>query len=239
MTFNDAAGTGFTDGTKIATLTPTSFTASNFLDSHHGGRRPQRESCDVQHDDFGFLGNNQAAPASIRRGQRLHGHQPNAVAAPHWLQRPSFFQPPGGTPTLVASVFQSNLAAPFGSQQSPSLLFTSPITLATVAPNIGPNSPATINGVLPAGTHDLQLAVAGITQSFRGRGPRARLDDPDGPGRRRRPGRRPPHAGPGRLTRPSPGPPFDTFAKRPPSGGLFFGDVLSLISRRVHMLTYL
>jgi len=146
VTFNSAAGTGYTTGTKIATLTPTVFTGSDFTDSTAvaGGLKP-----------FNTTGQGNQSGTGLSTQGSGHTGINNVVDAGY---NTSFFQPPSGTPTLVASVFQSNLAAPFGSQQSPSLQFTNPVTNAIVLPVIGAT-----NGVSGP---DFQLLVSGITNDF-------------------------------------------------------------------------
>ena len=144
VVFNDAAGTGFTAGLKIATLSPTSFTSSNFTDQTAGGG--------VATQPFNTTGAGNGLTATSHVGAGTTGIN-NDVSS----YNPAFFQPPTGSPTLVSSIFNSNLAAPFGAV-SPSLLFTNPISSVVFAPNIG-----TVNG----GTGpDFQLQVSGFTQSF-------------------------------------------------------------------------
>jgi len=149
VTFNSAAGTGYTSGIKIATLNPSNFTGSDFQDTTTtagGPNAPQQ---------FNTTGQGKQSGTGFSDVGSGHTGINNTIPAGGY--NASFFQPTGGTPTLVASVFQSNLAAPFGSQQSPSLQFVDPFG-GTINPNIG-----AVNG---NSGPDIQLLVSGITNEF-------------------------------------------------------------------------
>jgi hypothetical protein len=141
VVFNVANGTGFAVGTKIATLTPTSYVGSTFTDNVTSGFVPFNQS---------GAGNGQGAQSVSGSGTTTLN---NTVATAN----PLFFNPPGGFPAGTTSIFGAGLQAP-PSSVSAALQFTNPITSATITPNIG-----AINGVTGP---DLQLQVNGFTQSF-------------------------------------------------------------------------
>jgi len=144
VTFNDAQGTGFTDGTLIATLTPTSFISSDFTDATQGGGKPVRP--------FNTTGAGNGLGSTADQGTGSTGIN---LTVNSYL--PNFFQPPTGTPTLVSSITNNNLTSFFDAIPA-SLRFTNPITSAIIVPNIGAN-----NGTSGP---DFQLQVSGFTQSF-------------------------------------------------------------------------
>jgi len=151
VTFNDAAGTGFTAGTEIARLSPISFTGSNFTNQSAGGG-----AAIVPFNQTG-AGNGQNAQSITGAGGTGVFATTQAFGTNPLGYNVAFFQPPTGTPQLVSSLFNSNLATPF-SALSPSLLFTNPITGVTIAPTIGAT-----NGITGP---DVQFQVSGITQTF-------------------------------------------------------------------------
>jgi len=149
VSFNDALGTGFTNGTLIASLTPTGFGAGGSSFTQQPGTVPVFNPFPVGNKPF---------PPSIPSINGFGGSQVVSTVNPGY--NVAFFQPngtPPGTPTLVSSIFNSNLSAPFDAI-APSSLFTNPITSATITPQIG-----AINGVSGP---DVQFQVSGFTQSF-------------------------------------------------------------------------
>jgi len=146
VTFNDAAGTGFTAGTVIATLTPTTFTSSNFTDATQGGGKPTTQ--------FNLTGAGKNVGPGFTADQ---GTGSTGIGLTVDSTNNAFFQPPTGNPKLVSSITNNNLATVFDSVP-PSLLFTNPVTSATFASNIGTN-----NGTSGP---DVQFQVSGYTQSF-------------------------------------------------------------------------
>jgi len=137
VVFNDSTGTGFTAGTVIMSLNPTSFTLSQFATS----------SATTTFNTSGLPGNNSGT------GTAVVGTGSTGINLGVTSSNSSFFI----TQPLVSSVFNSNLASAFDTV-APSTAFTNPITSATVTPNIG-----AINGLSGP---DIQLQVSGITQSF-------------------------------------------------------------------------
>jgi hypothetical protein len=153
VVFNDAAGTGFTAGIKIATISPSNVTGSGFLNSTvtEGGPDP------VGTFNHTGAGNNSGT------GKSDQGSGSTSITNGVVAYNAAFFQPPTGSPTLVSSIFNANLS-PIFDAVSPSLLFTNPITNVSFAPNIG-----AVNGEGggPGGPpFDFQLEVSGFTQSF-------------------------------------------------------------------------
>jgi PEP-CTERM motif len=150
VVFNDAAGTGFTAGTKIATIVPQIFNSSGFLNQTFGGG-----AGDQPFNTSGLGGNNSGS------GNAVVGGGSTTVLNGVVSYDSAFFQPPSGTPILTTSIFKSNLSSIFDSI-APSLLFTNPITSATIVPHIG-----MVNGGNGATDGpDFQLQVSGFTQSF-------------------------------------------------------------------------
>lgn len=145
VSYNDAAGTGFTNGVEIARLNPTSFTGSNFTNQSTGG------GAAIQPFNRTGQGNGQNAQSIVGSGSTGANSNVNML-------NPNYFQPPTGLPVLGTSIFNSNLATPFANGASPSFLFTNPITGAIITANIG----AVNGGTGP----DVQFLVSGITQGF-------------------------------------------------------------------------
>jgi hypothetical protein len=138
VVFNDAAGTGFTAGTIIASLTPTNLISSSFQNSTAAKGFATFNQTGAGNTDATGL-------AATGSGGTQLGLNVNSF-------NPAFFQSP-----ITASLFNSSLSAVFDAV-SPSLLFTSPNGGASFAPNIG-----AINGITGP---DVQFQFTGITQSF-------------------------------------------------------------------------
>jgi len=141
VVFNDAAGTGFTAGQIIMSLTPASLNGSNFTTD---GTTRAFNTTGAGKSDGSGLAVNGTGSTSLNANVRL----------PYDA---SFFQPPSGTPILTSSIVSSNITSFFDSV-SPSLLFTNLFTNTTFTANIG-----AING---QSGPDIQLQVSGFTQSF-------------------------------------------------------------------------
>ena len=138
VVFNDAAGTGFTAGTIIASLTPTNLISSSFENS-------TADKGFATFNQTGAGNNDSTGLAATGSGGTQLGLAVNSF-------NPAFFQSP-----ITTSLFNSSLSAGFDAV-SPSLLFTSPNGGASFAPNVG-----AINGVTGP---DVQFQFTGITQSF-------------------------------------------------------------------------
>jgi len=158
VTFNDAAGTGFTDGRVIASLDPTSFTSSQFTNASGPNlNAPLRQF-------------NQTGAGNGTLAQSVQGTGSTGINNGVLSYDPLFFNPPTGNPRLVSSIFNANLSAIFDAV-SPSLRFrdpnATPGVLGTILPVIGPNSPGTGAGAINGQTGpDFQFQVSGFTQSF-------------------------------------------------------------------------
>jgi hypothetical protein len=153
VVYSDSAGTGFTAGTKIATISPTNVTGSGFLNSTVTEGGP---------DPLGTF-NHTGAGNNSGTGKSDQGSGSTSITNSVVAYNAAFFQPPTGLPTLVSSIFNASLS-PIFDAVSPSLQFTNPITNASFAPNIG-----AVNGEGggPGGPpFDFQLEVAGFSQSF-------------------------------------------------------------------------
>jgi len=139
VVFNDAAGTGFTAGTVIASLNPNRLISSQFTDTTalNGTTRFNQTGA----------GNNSGT------GQTNQGSGSTNLSSAVTSSLSNFFvsQP------LVSSLLNSNLSSVFDSV-SPSLQFTDLTTGTTFAPRIGAT-----NGVSGP---DFQIQVAGFVQSF-------------------------------------------------------------------------
>ena len=138
VTFNDGDGTGFTDGTKIASLTATSFVSSQFSQNNNLGLTT-----------FNPNGTNGYASGA----QSVQGSGSSDISGSVSSYNSSFFT----TPMLSTSLVNLNVSAVFDSI-SASALFTNAVTNASVTPNIG-----AVNGVSGP---DFQFQVSGFTQSF-------------------------------------------------------------------------
>jgi len=144
VTFSDAKGTGFTDGTLIASLKPSLFISSQFTDATQGGGLPTTK--------FNQVGAGNGLNATADQGSGS-----SDILSSVTSYNKAFFQPPSGNPLLVSSIANFNVSSVFDAI-APSLLFTNPTTSATFAPNIGSN-----NGTSGP---DFQFQVSGFTQSF-------------------------------------------------------------------------
>jgi len=140
---NDATGNGFVTATsvEIARLNPTSFINSSFIN---------------QSPPKALVPFNPSNATDTRLA--IQGNGATGINNSVTTYLPNFFQPPTGTPTLVSSIFNSNLSS-FFDAVPPSALFRNLITSATFAPVTGP-----VNGQAPG--PDFQLQVSGYTESF-------------------------------------------------------------------------
>jgi len=137
VVFNDAAGTGFNVGTEIARITPSSFTASQF----------STPGTLAQFNQSGLGGNNSTT------GLAVTGNGSTGINNVVNTTNPGFFV----TQPLFTSIFNANISSVFDAVP-PALLFTNPITSATIVPRIG-----AINGTSGP---DIEFQVSGFTQSF-------------------------------------------------------------------------
>lgn len=146
VTYNNSAGTGFTDGTVILTKTPTSFNGANFTDT-------------TKLNGASLTSFNQTSspypPSPTATADRGAGAASINLAVNS--SDSHFFQPPGGQPLLSTSINASNEQS-FFDVVPPSVLFTNLVTNTTLGPNIGSN-----NGTSGP---DFQFQVSGITESF-------------------------------------------------------------------------
>jgi hypothetical protein len=137
VVFNDAAGTGFTAGTLIASLNPTSFNGSNFTNSGNTG----------PFNSTGTPGNNSGTgTAAVGTGSTGINNSVLTSNSAYFLTQP-----------LLSSVFLTSLSTQFDAVP-PSRLFTNPLTNTTITPVIG-----AVNG---NSGPDIQSQSAGFTQSF-------------------------------------------------------------------------
>jgi len=161
VVFNDAAGTGFTAGTVIATINPSSFISSDFTNA--SGPNANKPLVDFNQTTAGNDSTTGLATQGSGSTNLLNTTSLN-------LYNHAFFNPPSGLPELVTSIFNTNLNSVFDAV-SPSLRFTNPITNTTLvsvmAGGVGPNSfnIGAVNG-LPTSGPDFQLQSSGFTQSF-------------------------------------------------------------------------
>jgi len=141
VTFNDAAGTGFTDGTLIASLNPSRLISSQFTDTTSTNGLTQFNRTNA--------GNNSGS------GQTTQGSGSTNLASNVLSTNPAFFI----TQPLLSSLLNSNLSSVFDAVP-PSVRFTDILggTTTTRTPNIG-----AING---RSGPDFQIQVSGFTQSF-------------------------------------------------------------------------
>jgi hypothetical protein len=146
VTYNNSAGTGFTDGTTILTKTPTSFNGANFTDT-------------TKSSGASLVPFNQTSsaypPSPTATADRGSGSFSVNLLVNSFL--PNFFQPPSGQPFLTTSINASNQQS-FFDVAPPSVSFTNLITGTTLTPAIGSN-----NGTSGP---DFQFQVSGVTESF-------------------------------------------------------------------------
>jgi hypothetical protein len=139
VTFNDSSGNGFTDGQLIATLTPSSFTSSQFTNATAGGGKPR-------------VAFNQTSSGTYSGVQADQGTGATGVNAGVNSYNSAFFV----TPFLTSSLVNLNVSS-FFDAVAPTLKINTP-SGGTITPNIG-----AING---ESGPDLLLQVSGFTQSF-------------------------------------------------------------------------